>query len=99
MGVRKIKATMTRWTPPLATPHPLSSPLSKLVSQIRSGVKRKRRRRELDSINNLLLTQLNGSDHKVAPPPKKKTHANTHTLTYNGTDHTYQRDCILVCVT
>jgi hypothetical protein len=41
----KIKVTMTRWTPPLAGPHPPSSPLSKSDSQIRSVAKR------LSSIN------------------------------------------------
>ena len=82
MGARKIRATMTRWAPPQVDPHPPSSPLSKLGSLITLGAKRRRRRRGLTSTITLyyrhFITYLEGGDHKVAPPPKKKKH--THTL-------------------
>jgi hypothetical protein len=73
MGVRKIMATMTRWTPPQGDLYPLSSPLSKLDNLITYGTKRRRRRRELTSIITLyyihLITHLEGGDHKVTPNP------------------------------
>jgi hypothetical protein len=85
MGARKIKETMTRWTPSRADPHPPSSPLSKLGSQTISGAKRRRRRRALDSINTLLHTHIEGGDHKATP---QNTHTHTHTHTHTQT-HTH----------
>jgi hypothetical protein len=94
MGPRTIMATMTRWTSPQADPYPPSSPLSKLGSLIIFGAKRERRRRVLVSTIKLyyiqLITNLEGGDHKVAP---------NSTLTYSGTDRTYQRDSIVGCIT
>jgi hypothetical protein len=91
-GVRKIRATMTRWTLSQTDPHSPSSPLSKPGSLTIFGVKRRRRRRTLASINTLyyihLVTHLEGGDHKVSPGKKR-------TLTYNGTGRTYQRDNII----
>jgi hypothetical protein len=69
MGDR-IRATMTRWTPPQPDPHPPSSPLSKFGRLITSDVKRRRRKRGLASINTHyyihLSTHLDWGDHEVA---------------------------------
>ena len=58
MDARKIRVTMTRWTPPQADPYPPSSPLSKLGSLIIFGTKRRRRSRALASIITLYYIHL-----------------------------------------
>ncbi len=57
-GSRKIMEPMTRRTPPQVDPNPPSSPLSKLDSLIPLHVKRRRRRRGLDSIKHTVENEM-----------------------------------------
>ena len=83
MGARKTKVTMTRWTPPLADPHPPSSPLSKPGSLITLGAKRRRRGKGLVSTITFyyihFITDLEEDDQKVVPNPHCTTELTAHT--------------------
>jgi hypothetical protein len=72
-------------TVPVRTdPHPPSSPLSNLVSQTISGAKRRRRRRELASINTLYYIHIL-KEVTIRLPLSKHTHTHTHTQNNNIT--------------
>jgi len=77
MDTPKILATIARGTlSPQADTHPYSSPLSKLANLITLGVLRRRKRREMYSINlHTLHTHLGGDKH-VDPPPQSHIHRN-----------------------